>query len=129
VPAPKHVRVSNEQVDDLSAAGKVSKVNLLPSMRLVCLHIRERTLAMLDDPLSHHRVVKILVIEKLATSDRVTLTIERLPEGKMHVTSNGWDGEKMFLPDQVLGVRWLDGSLHVVRKERHHDKWDPPIEP
>jgi hypothetical protein len=28
------------------------------------------------------------VFEKLATSDKVTLTIERLPEGKMRVTSN-----------------------------------------
>src|SRR6266566_3394903 len=30
------------------------------------------------------------VIEKLATSDKVTLTIERLPEDKMRVTSNSW---------------------------------------
>jgi hypothetical protein len=41
------------------------------------------------------------VIEKLATSDKVTLTIERLPEGKMRVTSNSWDHEKVFAPDQV----------------------------
>ena len=30
------------------------------------------------------------VFEKLATSDKVTLTVERLPEGKMRVTSNSW---------------------------------------
>jgi len=30
------------------------------------------------------------VFEKLATLDKVTLTIEQLPEGKMRVTSNSW---------------------------------------
>jgi hypothetical protein len=49
-----------------------------------------------DGPFRQERV-----IEKLATSDKVTLTIERSPEGKMHVTSNGWDHEKVFAPDQV----------------------------
>jgi hypothetical protein len=45
------------------------------------------------------------VIEKLATSDKVTLTMERLPEGKMHVTANSWDHERIFARDQVLEVR------------------------
>jgi hypothetical protein len=36
------------------------------------------------------------VIEKLATSDKVTLTAERLPEGEMRVRSNRWDGERAF---------------------------------
>ena len=45
------------------------------------------------------------VIEKLATSDKVTLTIERLLEGKMRVTSNSWDHERIFARDQVLEVR------------------------
>jgi hypothetical protein len=68
------------------------------------------------------------IIEKLATSDKVTLTIERSREGKMHVTSNGWDHERMFARNQVLEVHWLDGSLHVARKERHPDEWDRPVE-
>jgi hypothetical protein len=59
------------------------------------------------------------VIEKLATSDKVTLTVERLPEGKMRVTSGRWDHEKVFAPDQVLEVRWINSRLHVARKERH----------
>jgi len=42
---------------------------------------------------------------KPATSDRVTLTIERLPEGKMQVTSNSWDHERVLPRDQVLEVR------------------------
>jgi hypothetical protein len=27
----------------------------------------------------------------------------------------------------VLEVRNVDGRLHVARKPRHHDEWDPPI--
>jgi hypothetical protein len=57
------------------------------------------------------------------------LTVERLPEGKMRFTSISWDHERMFAGNQVLEVHWVDGSLHVARKERHHDEWDPPIEP
>jgi hypothetical protein len=57
------------------------------------------------------------------------LTIERLPEGKMRVTSNSWDGERVLAPDQVLEVRWVSGRRHVARKERHPDEWDRPIAP
>jgi hypothetical protein len=35
----------------------------------------------------------------------------------------------VFLKDQVLEVRNVDGRLHVARKERRHDEWDPPVEP
>jgi hypothetical protein len=81
-----------------------------------------------------HRIIGVLqataraFIEKLATSDEVTLTVERLPEGKMRVASSGWDAERVFAPDQVLEVRWVSGRLHVARKERHHDEWDRPVE-
>jgi hypothetical protein len=47
----------------------------------------------------------------------------------MHVTSNGWDYERMFARNQVLEVRCDNGTLHVARKERHHDEWDVPTEP
>jgi hypothetical protein len=33
------------------------------------------------------------VIEKLATSDRITIVVERQPDGKMRITSASWDGE------------------------------------
>jgi hypothetical protein len=69
------------------------------------------------------------VIEKLATSDKVTLTVERLPEGKIHVTSNGWQDEKVLLPNEVLEVRCVSGRLQVARKERHPDEWDVPTAP
>jgi hypothetical protein len=39
--------------------------------------------------------------------------VEKAPEGKIRVTSGSWDGEKVFLRDQVLKVRCVDGRLHV----------------
>jgi len=69
------------------------------------------------------------VLEKLATSDKATIVIERQPDGKMRVTSGSWDGEKVFSRDQVLEVRNVDGRLHIARKPRHHDEWDLPIAP
>jgi hypothetical protein len=71
------------------------------------------------------------VLEKLATSDRITIVIERQPDGKMRVTSTSWDGERVLMRDQVLEVRNAtgDGRLHIARKEKRHDDWDPPIVP
>jgi hypothetical protein len=69
------------------------------------------------------------VIERLATTESASLIVKREPDGKMRVTSGSWDGEKVFLRDQVLEVRNGDGRLHVARKPRHHDEWDPPIPP
>ena len=71
------------------------------------------------------------MLEKLATSDRITIVIERPPEGKMRVTSASWDGGKVFQRDQVLEVHYAsaDSRLHVARKMKAHDDWDSPIEP
>jgi hypothetical protein len=71
------------------------------------------------------------VLEKLATSDRITIVIERQPDGKMRVTSASWGGEKVLMRHQVLEVRYAtaDGRLHIACKVKHHDDWDPPIEP
>ena len=54
------------------------------------------------------------VLERLATSDKITIVIERQSDGKMRVTSGSWDGEKVFLKDQVLEVRHAiaDARLH-----------------
>jgi hypothetical protein len=48
------------------------------------------------------------VLEKLATSDKTTIVVERLTDGKMRFTSGSWDGEKVILRDQVLGVSKVD---------------------
>jgi hypothetical protein len=68
------------------------------------------------------------VIEKLATSDKVTLVVERLQDGKMRVTSNSWEHEKVLFRTEVLEVRCVEGRLHVSRKVRRPDTWDPPVE-
>jgi hypothetical protein len=39
------------------------------------------------------------------------------------------DGKKVFLKDQVLEAPNGEGRLHVSRKARRHDEWDPPVEP
>jgi hypothetical protein len=44
------------------------------------------------------------------------LTVERLPEGKMRVTSNSWDGEKVLFRNEVLEVAWVEGRQNVSRK-------------
>jgi hypothetical protein len=67
------------------------------------------------------------VLERLATTEKSTIVIERQPDGKMRATSGSWDGEKVILKGQVLELRNVDGRLHVVRKERRPDEWDPPI--
>lgn len=69
------------------------------------------------------------VLEKLATSDKATIVIERQPDGKMRVTSGSWDGEKVILRDQVLEVRNVEGRLHIARKPRGYDEWDPYVPP
>ena len=44
-----------------------------------------------------------------------------MPEGKMRVTSNSWDGEKVLFRNEVLEVRWVEGRLNVSRKVRWPD--------
>jgi len=47
----------------------------------------------------------------------------------MRVTSGACDGEKIIFKDQVLEVRHAiaDARLHVARKTKAPDDWDPPI--
>jgi hypothetical protein len=70
------------------------------------------------------------VLERLATSDETTIVIEKQRDGQMRVTSGSWDGEKVFLKDQVLEVRHAvpDARLHVARKTKAPDEWDPLYE-
>ena len=69
------------------------------------------------------------VLEKLATSDRVTIVVERQTDGKMLVTSGSWDREKVILNDSGAEVRNVDGRLHIDRKPRQYDEWDPYVPP
>jgi hypothetical protein len=65
------------------------------------------------------------VLERLATSDKAIIVVERLTDEKMRVTSGSWDGEKVILPDPVLEVRNGDGRLHIARKPLHHRQGEP----
>jgi hypothetical protein len=29
---------------------------------------------------------------------------------------------------RVDAIRWVNGTIHVARKDRHHDEWDRPVE-
>jgi hypothetical protein len=51
------------------------------------------------------------VLEKLATSDKAAIVIERQPDGKMLVTSRSY----VILCDQLLEASNGDGRLHVPR--------------
>jgi hypothetical protein len=68
-------------------------------------------------------------LERIATSDRVTLVVERIVGGKMarHVKQLG--SRARLARDQVLEVRNVEGRLHVARKERRPDECDAQIEP
>jgi hypothetical protein len=57
------------------------------------------------------------VLERLATPDKTTIVIERQPDGKMRVTSGSWDGEKVFLKDQVIEVRHAVGEARLSQNQ------------
>ena len=77
------------------------------------------------DSVTHHAIPD--AAEKASNRRKQVRETERQSDGKMRVTSGSWDGEKVILRDQVLEVRNVDGRLHVARKERRPDEWDPPI--
>ena len=57
------------------------------------------------------------------------MVIEHLLNGNMRVTSGSWDNEKLILRDEVIEVRNVNGRLHIARKPRRHDEWDPHVPP
>jgi hypothetical protein len=65
------------------------------------------------------------VLEKLATSDKTTIVIERLPDGKMLVTSGSCDREKLILRDQALELRNVAGRVHIASKPRRLQRVGP----
>jgi hypothetical protein len=84
----------------------------------------------------HYAAVSFLtllkkVLERLATSDKTTIAIEKQRDGKMRVTSGSWDGQKIFLKDQVIEVRHTnaDGRLHVARKTKRGTTGTRPMSP
>jgi len=68
------------------------------------------------------------ILERLATTEKITLVCERAPDGKIRGTSCSWDGEKVILPDQLDEIRNLDAHLHVARKSGSLTKWNRLIQ-
>ena len=64
-----------------------------------------------------------------ALTDKATLVLEKLPDGKIKVTSNSFVEDKVVLPDQVLEVRHFEGKIRIARKDRLPDAGDPPRTP
>lgn len=65
-----------------------------------------------------------VVPETLLVGDKVTLTAERLADGKIRLTSAGWDGPRVILADQTLEVRWRKRQVHLIRRHRLHEEAD-----
>jgi hypothetical protein len=59
------------------------------------------------------------VLERLAASDKTTIVIERQPDGKMRVSSESCDGEKIMLKDQVVEVRTPDRRRAPARRSQN----------
>jgi hypothetical protein len=54
---------------------------------------------------------------------------QTLSASKIRVTSILWEDAKVIGKHEVLEVRNVDDRLHIARKARRPDEWDPPIEP
>jgi len=56
--------------------------------------------------------------EVLLKADRVSVVFERLPDGKIRVTTSSWDDAKVILPDQVLEVAIVGKQVALVRVDK-----------
>ena len=65
----------------------------------------------------------------MALTDKVTLVLEKLPDGKIKATSNSFDDAKVVMPDQVLEAQFFEGKIRIARKERWPDAGNPPRTP
>ncbi|MFZ0723772.1 MAG: hypothetical protein WB772_02065 [Xanthobacteraceae bacterium] len=68
-------------------------------------------------------------VEPLAVSDKCTLVLEKLAEGKIRVTSTSLVEDKVLLADKMLEVRAPEGKIPIAHKERLPDAKDPPRAP
>jgi hypothetical protein len=66
------------------------------------------------------------IIDKLAKTDGTTLTFSKLPDGKFKATCQLWTDGATILPDRVLEVRSVQGTIRIARKIRERDEQDLP---
>jgi len=64
-------------------------------------------------------------VDILALSDKATIVLEKLADGKMRATSTSFTEDKMILPNEVLEVRSVQGHIRIARKVREYDDNDP----
>jgi len=65
------------------------------------------------------------ILEKLAKTDKVMVSLEALPEGKIRANTSASGDAKVLLRNEVLKVRVIDWQLRLARK----DDGDLPVEP
>jgi len=58
------------------------------------------------------------VLEKLAKTDKVTVSLEALPDGKIRANTRASGDAKVLLRNEVLEVQVIDGQLRLACKER-----------
>jgi hypothetical protein len=68
------------------------------------------------------------VLEKFAKTDKVTMLLEALPDGKIRANTSAWGDAKVLLHNEVLEVRAIAGSFDW-RARAFHDDGDLPVEP
>jgi hypothetical protein len=84
---------------------------------------------LLDDRLIENEIIRRIKTALAAFYKIVILTVKRDLDGKMRATARNWPDGKVICRDEVIELRNVDGQIRVARKIRHHDEWDPPIEP
>ena len=60
----------------------------------------------------------------LLKTEKHTLVVEGLGDGKIRVNASGWDDAKVLLPDEVLEVRANGKQLCVLTKPGQPDEVD-----
>jgi hypothetical protein len=71
-------------------------------------------------------VVVEKVLEKLGTTESTTIAVSRKTDGKNPNRIVALGSPKVILRGEVLEVRNVGGSLHIARKVKSPDEWDPP---
>ncbi len=83
---------------------------------LLCYHERHTRRATLNLR-GCHRLINDMQLGTLLEADSVTLTCTREPDGKFKVRSGTSSVETVILADQVLEVRFRQGSLHPLGRQ------------
>jgi uncharacterized protein len=59
-----------------------------------------------------------MVVETLLKSNKPTITLEALKDGKIRVNSSAWSDYLIILPDQVLEAKWESGQVTLILRPK-----------